>query len=138
MKHRIERVREVLKREIGDFVTREIQFAAKLVTIQSVDVTPDLKKCHVFVSAIGAPEEVSAVIPTLQSHRRAIQQYLAKRVIIKFTPHLYFKLDASVERGDRVMAVLEEINTLTPPGEPAPDDGADPAGGEETGPHDER
>jgi ribosome-binding factor A len=34
---------------------------------------------------------------------------VAKRVVLKFTPHLHFKLDASIERGSRVLDILEEL-----------------------------
>ena len=53
MKHRLERVKEVIKRELSEIIPREIAFKATLVTVQHVDITPDLKQCHVFVSAIG-------------------------------------------------------------------------------------
>jgi ribosome-binding factor A len=109
MKHRIERVREVLKREIGDYISREMQFAAKLVTVQAVDITPDLRNCHVFVSAYGSDEAVAEVVPTLLRNRIAIQNHVAKRVVIKYTPHLHFKLDASIERGDRILQMIEEL-----------------------------
>ncbi len=53
MKFRLERVREVLKRELGVIMGREIRFTSPLVTINDVDITPDLKQAHIFVSVIG-------------------------------------------------------------------------------------
>ena len=53
MKHRIERVCEVLKRELGQIILRELTFPTPLVTISGVDITPDLKQAHVYVSALG-------------------------------------------------------------------------------------
>ena len=53
MKHRLERVNEVIRRELGDLINREVTFQAALVTVQQVDITPDLKHAHVFISVMG-------------------------------------------------------------------------------------
>ena len=43
MKHRLLRVNELLKRELSSLIAREITFEGALVTVNQVDVTPDLK-----------------------------------------------------------------------------------------------
>jgi ribosome-binding factor A len=120
MKHRLPRVNELLRRELGDLVTRELTFPAKLVTIQQVDVTPDLKHAHVFVSVIGNEEEARQSMAKLHEARPHLQHALSRRVVLKYTPHLHFKLDVAAERGDRVLNLLSELEL--PPDEPAPDD----------------
>ena len=102
MKHRLERVNELIKRELGELISREVNFSAALVTVQSVDVTPDLKHAHVFVSVIGSEEQARAAMAQLHDSRSNLQRLLAKRVILKYTPHLHFKLDESIERGTRI------------------------------------
>ena len=110
MKHRLERVRELIKRELGDLIVRELTFE-QLVTIQSVDITPDLKQAHIFVSILGGDEAASkAVLAKLHDHRKELQSLLARRVVLKYTPQLHFKLDTSVERGTRVIDILESLN----------------------------
>jgi hypothetical protein len=37
-------------------------------------------------------------------------------VVLKYTPHLHFKLDESIERGTRIINLLEQIEI--PPDEP--------------------
>jgi ribosome-binding factor A len=115
MKHRLDRVNEVMKRELGDLLRREFTFTAKLVTVQQVDITPDLKQAHVFVSIIGTPEEQRAAMAQLHDGRTGLQQELARRVVLKHTPRLHFNLDEAIERGDRVLEVLE---TLAIPDDP--------------------
>ena len=59
MKHRLERVNEVVKRELSELVSREVNFQPEvLVTITAVDITPNLKQCHVYVSVIGASHQI--------------------------------------------------------------------------------
>ena len=54
MKHRQLRVNELVKRELSSIVARDVSFEGALVTINDVDVTPDLKNAHVFVSILRA------------------------------------------------------------------------------------
>ena len=116
MKHRLERVNELLKRELSELITREIAFDAALVTVQQVDITPDLKHAHVFISVMGTVEQAKAAMAKLHDNRKTLQHTLSKRVILKFTPQLHFKLDDSIERGDRIISLLEQIEI--PPDEP--------------------
>ncbi len=120
MKHRLERVNELLKRELGDLLTREVSFEAALVTVQQVDITPDLKHAHVFISVMGSEAQAKAAMAKLHSSRPSLQHLLSKRVVLKYTPHLHFKLDDSIERGTRIISILEEID-IPPDEPPAPD-----------------
>jgi len=95
MKHRLLRVNEMLKRELSGLIAREMNFEQGLVSINQVDVTSDLKNAHVFVEA----------------HRAALQSAIAKHVTLKYTPHLVFHLDDSIERGARVIEIMQEIDS---------------------------
>ena len=102
------RVNEVVRRELSTIVTRDLTFEDVLVTINQVDVTPDLKNGHVFVSVLGKGSP-AAVIEALEKDRIHLQAELAKKVVLKYTPHLVFHLDNSTERGARVSKILDEI-----------------------------
>jgi ribosome-binding factor A len=110
MKHRLERVNEVIRRELSEIVRREVVFAAPLVTIQSADVSPDLKTCQIYVSVIGNDEQKKEAINRLVAKRKELQHLLMKRVVLKYTPQLRFEIDHALERGDRVMQILDEID----------------------------
>jgi ribosome-binding factor A len=109
MKHRLLRVNELLKRELSRLVTRDIRFENALVTINQVDVTSDLKSAHVYVSILGS--ERATAMKQLEDHRTTLQTDLARHVVLKYTPHLVFHLDDSIERGARVIEILQEIET---------------------------
>ena len=108
MKHRLLRVNELLKRELSALIVREMDFEDLLVTINQVDVTPDLKSAHVYVSVLGSIGR-EQVIPALEANRAMLQANLARHVVLKYTPHLVFHLDDSIERGSRVLEILQEI-----------------------------
>lgn len=110
MKNRLVRVRELLQRELGEIIARDHAFPDALVTVNGVDLTPDLKNAHVFVGVIGTERAQQDVIDTLNRDRGNLQRRVSRRVILKFTPHLHFRLDHSVERGVRVTAIMEMID----------------------------
>ena len=45
----------------------------------------------------------------LELRRKRIQGLLGKAVVLKYTPHLRFILDDSIERGNRVLQLLDEL-----------------------------
>ncbi len=118
MKNRLDRVNESIRRELGVLITREFTFAAKLVTLKEVDITPDLKSAHVYIGVLGTPEEQHAALAQLHEARQRLQHELSRRIILKFTPHLHFKLDETGERGDRILQIIEDLHL--PPEPPAP------------------
>ena len=120
MKFRPKRVSELIQRELGALIQRELTFAAKLVTVHAVDLTPDFKNCHVYVSALGTDDERRDALHKLAAHRAHLQHELSRRVILKYTPTLHFHLDDSIERGVRVTEILRQIDDALPPEEAPP------------------
>jgi ribosome-binding factor A len=108
MKHRQLRVNELVKRELSGIIAREINFAGALVSINAVDVAPDLKSAHVFVSTLGTDNRVG-VIDKLEAHRSVLQAELSRHVVLKYTPHLIFHPDESIKRGARVLEILDDL-----------------------------
>lgn len=110
MKHRLLRVNELVKRELSALIVRDITFKSALVSVNHVNVTPDLKNAHVFISVLGS-ESGATVVGKLEAHRTALQSELARHVVLKYTPHLIFHLDDSIERGTRVIEILQKLET---------------------------
>ncbi len=100
---------EVLKRELGLIILRELTFPTPLVTVSAVDITPDLKQAFVYVSALGNDAQRLEVITLLEQNRGTLQALVSKRVVLKHTPHLNFKLDDSIARGSRVLNILDDL-----------------------------
>ena len=114
--HRLQRVRELLKREIGEVIRREIPVAeAGLVTVNDVDVAGDLRVATVYIGILGNSEQQRTGLALLQKSRPRIQSLVAKAVILKYTPQLRFVVDDSVVRGNRVLEILAELEKSLPP-----------------------
>jgi ribosome-binding factor A len=115
VKNRLDRVNELIKRELTECIRRDITFKAKLVTVQEVSVTPDLKHAHVYIGVIGTDDEAKDALNKLHGAHVRLQREVSKRVVLKYTPKFHFKLDVAGERGDRVLNLLNELGL---PGEP--------------------
>ena len=110
MSQRLSRVAELILRELGAILARDFDFEGTLVSIRSVDITPDLRHAHVFISTLGSQGNENWILEKLQSARGALQQKLSKRVILKFTPQLHFKHDDSIARGTDVVSLIDGID----------------------------
>jgi ribosome-binding factor A len=107
---RLQRVRELLKREIGEAVRREFHVnEAGLISVNDVDVAGDLKSAVVFISIFGNASQQKRGIQLLNEHRVRIQGLVGKAVVLKFTPTLKFVFDDSIVRGNRVLQIIEEL-----------------------------
>ena len=108
--HRHLRVRELLKRAIGEVIRREFPVdSTGLVTVNDVEPAGDLKSATVFISILGGTDQQKRGLELLTKDRARIQGLVARSVILKFTPTLRFVIDDSVVRGNRVMQIIEEI-----------------------------
>jgi ribosome-binding factor A len=110
VKNRLVRVRELLQRELGAILARDHAFPGVLVTVNDVDITPDLKHCYVYIGVIGPEHKAERVVETLNHQHGDLQSRVAKRVILKNTPRFHFRLDHSVERGVRVTRLMDTID----------------------------
>ncbi len=112
---RHERVREMLKREIGETIRREFNVnAVGLITVNDVDVGGDLKSAVVFISVLGNPDQQKRALVELENHRVRIQGLVGRAVVLKFTPTLKFIVDDSIVRGNRVLQIMEELEKTNP------------------------
>lgn len=112
---RQQRVRELLKREIGEAVRREIPVSeAGLVSVNDVEMGGDFKSATVFISILGNADQQKRGLEMLTQHRARIQGLVARSVVLKYTPVLRFVIDESIVRGNRVMQIIEELEKASP------------------------
>lgn len=98
MSRRTDKVNELLRREIGTTIQRDFEFPGTIVTVIEVEVTDDLKEGKVWVGVVGKMSPAQ-VLEKLNSRHGLIQSAVAKRVVLRNTPRLSFRLDDSAQRG---------------------------------------
>ncbi|MGA0901142.1 MAG: 30S ribosome-binding factor RbfA [Luteolibacter sp.] len=110
MSQRIQRVNELIRREVGNIVQRDYEWHGILVTISGVEITQDLKEGKVWTSVLGGSSD--PVIKKLNKDHGAIQSKVMKRVVLKSTPVLRFVCDTSAERGVDMVNLLDEVDKI--------------------------
>jgi len=125
---RHERVRELLRRAIGEAIRREFNVSdVGLITVNDIDVVGDLKTAVVFITILGNPEQQKHGLQVLEQNRIRLQSLVAKSVVLKYTPTLKFIVDDSIVRGNRVLQILDELEKTSPPdGGPAKEPADEP------------
>ena len=129
---RITRVNELIRRELGIQLYRVVNrpdFDAAAVTFTHALTTVDLRSCRVLVSIRGEPAEQERMLSILKRHRADFQAAIGQNVVLRYTPQIHFVLDHSVEHGDHILQILNQMEATgevvpdAPQGDP--DDGAD-------------
>ena len=110
MSQRLDRINELMKREISTIVQKDFEFKNSLVTISDVEVTQDLREAKVFVSVLGG--HMDNVLDKLTASKSSIQSQVNKRVTLRCTPVLMFRGDTSAERGVGIVNLLDEVDQL--------------------------
>ena len=115
MSLRQQRVRELLKREIGEIIRREVPLSeAGLISVNDVLMSSDLHSATVYVGVLGNKEQKKKAATLLEGHRTRIQGLLGRAVVLKYTPTLKFVVDDSIERGNRVIEIIDELDKSSP------------------------
>ena len=114
---RVDRIEEQLRMELSEILEREIQDPrVKLVTVTHVKVSPDLSHARVSISSLGGPEERSKILQGLRSAAGFMRRSLGKRLAhLKRTPELTFDYDETLEKENRIEALLDQIKKPSPP-----------------------
>ena len=113
---RLERVNSLLKRVIAEAMFSVMQgdtVQPGLITVTGVACGKDLRDANVKVSVFGDDALKETALHHLQHNARRFQAIINREVKLKFTPRLTFQLDLSLEKGDEVLAIL---NNLPPVG----------------------
>ena len=111
---RLTRVNELIKRELANYLEKFPVEAAEnmLVSITEVNTSVDLRNATVSVSVFGGDKIAQRmVLDNLNSSRRDFQSAMARTLGLKHTPVLAFRIDKRVAAGDRVFALLEELES---------------------------
>jgi len=109
------RVNELIKREISEILHTRFRSDATYITITDVDVSPDLRNGSVYYSVLGDENRKLEVKEFLRSVREEIARELPRRVVLKYFPKLTYRLDESMEKGHRVLEILNALESEDEP-----------------------
>jgi ribosome-binding factor A len=110
---RPQKLGDQIQRELSGLVQRELRDPrVGMITITSVDVSPDLSHAKVFFTTLGK-EHLPETLAGLKRAAGFLRSQLAKRIKLYTTPELRFVYDESVERGDRLSRLIDSVAPKT-------------------------
>jgi ribosome-binding factor A len=123
MTERTDRIDELLRQEIGAILTREVKDPrVGFATVTRVETAPDLGHARVWVSVIGQAAERKETIAALDGVMHFVRRELGARLRLRRIPVLHVRLDDTLERGTRLLHLLDELEAGRTPDDVAPDD----------------
>ncbi len=111
MNFRQQRLNKLILEELNNIIIRELEFKGFLVTLTYVEVSKDLDKAEVGVSALPS-EKIGEAVIILKKFQRRLQYLLNEKIKIKAMPQIYFLADYGFERAARVEKSLMEDNNM--------------------------
>jgi ribosome-binding factor A len=110
MAHRVNRVGEQMKKELGDIISRKIKDPRiGFVTVTDVQVTGDLQQAKVYISVLGDEEQRENTLKGLAKAKGFIRTEIGQRIRLRKTPELIFEFDESMAYGNRINTLIHEL-----------------------------
>lgn len=115
---RLEKVNVLIQREISDILFRRVKDPrVGFVSVTGVKTSKDYDVAVVYVSMFGDPAEREASWKGLENARAFIRSELAKRIRLRKTPEIIFRIDDSLEQGARIDDTLRALDLSEEDGE---------------------
>lgn len=109
MSQRTDQVGELIHSELGAILNEELELPeGQFVTIMSVQCPPDLSAANVWLSVIPT-EQGPIVLQRLEKMRGIVQRELNKRLTMKVTPRLQWRLDETEAKADVIDRLLDGL-----------------------------
>jgi ribosome-binding factor A len=108
--HRQERVRQRILELITLILEREVQDPRLMsVNVTHVELSGDLGYAKVFVSAPQDEGESEEMMHALERASRYFRRRIAENMDLRFAPEIHFQLDHSIEKGERFLRILDQV-----------------------------
>ena len=123
---RASRVGDQIQAELASLLTRQVHDPGiGFLTITRVKLTPDLQQARVYYTVIGDDKAKRESARALDRATPFLRRQVGQRLRLKRVPELTFFYDQSIEQGDRIERILQELKTERA-ARAADDDSSDP------------
>ena len=113
---RVERINSEIQKAISHIIDNEIRDPQidAIISVCSVETTPDLSYCRVYITSIGTTH-VDEVVARIKGAAGFIRGRLSKMIKLRITPRLEFMKDTSLEYSSKIDNILKDIKYTTEP-----------------------
>ena len=109
---RVEKLSALLKREISELLVngvRDERIHQTMITITAVEVSGDLQHAKIFVSLFGEDQKKAEVLVGLEEAKGFIRAELARKLQMRRSPEIVFKVDKGMTKGPSVLDLLNSL-----------------------------
>ncbi|MBA8759176.1 30S ribosome-binding factor RbfA [Staphylococcus schleiferi subsp. coagulans] len=111
MNMRAERVGEQMKKELMDIINNKLKDPrVGFLTITDVQPTNDLSLAKVYLTVLGNDKEREDTFKGLEKAKGFIKSEIGQRMRLRIVPDLQFEYDASIEYGNRIERLIQDLN----------------------------
>jgi len=112
MTHRIERVNQLIRREVSELIQQQLRDPRldDFIAVTEVNTSPDLKYARIFVSSMSGKQEEKKILRVLNAAAGFLRTELAHKMRLRHMPELSFHWDDSIEHGDRILRLLDQVS----------------------------
>ena len=107
---RVDRIAELIQRKLAEAIQKEVKDPRLpgFITVSAVKVSKDLSHAKVYFTVFnGDPDDAATVLNNAGSYLRTV---LAKSLTMRTVPQLNFVHDKSLEYGNRLSRLIDEVN----------------------------
>jgi len=110
MSQRIDRVNQLLQREVSQQLHQRFQTSAVSITISSVETASDLRHARIYYSVLGDALAVSKAEALFRKIGRELQRRVSQVIVLKYFPKFEFIYDQSMERGASLLNLMDDLS----------------------------
>lgn len=111
MSIKTERVASIIKKNVSEILNNEItNRELGFVTVTDVTLTNDMSYAKIFVTFLGSRKTDKENLEELSRVKGVVKGKLAKTLSIRKCPELIFVIDHSLENGNRIEQIINDMN----------------------------
>jgi ribosome-binding factor A len=111
MLRRAERVSNLIRKEISELLQEQVQDPRLdgFISITEVTTSDDLRNTKIYISVLGDEQKKNDALKGFEAAKGFFRNQLSKRLLLRQVPELMFLLDNSIERGNRMVNLIDEV-----------------------------
>jgi ribosome-binding factor A len=120
---RADKVSEAIRREISVMLTQEVKDPGiNFTTVTAVETADDLRHANIFVSILGDEETRTESMKALERAKGFLRREIGRRLQLRYTPEIHFRLDKSIDHAIKIKTILNEIKAKEKPSDETQDE----------------
>ncbi|MBM3149448.1 MAG: 30S ribosome-binding factor RbfA [Chloroflexi bacterium] len=113
MTRRTERISSLIKKEISDLLLEQVNDPrlSGFISVTEVWTSNDLMNAKIYISTLGGEASKGEILEGFNAASGFLRRELGSRLRLRQIPHLSFHFDDSIEKGARILGLIEQVTS---------------------------